>query len=123
MSRSEAARLAAWERLSQAERDRAWKKAEKEERKLVRKRAEQFAKASVAGSTGAAYGKIWARWQGFVAARGRPCLPPRLKDVEAYLMLELAPKRSVAVLDGFSAAMSWFCGRAGFDSCAARNEK
>jgi hypothetical protein len=113
---AKAVRAAAWAKLSQAQKDNAWKKAKRLEEKEIRKKGDFFARASVAATTGVSYDRAWLRWKLFARARGAAVLPPDERVVEAFLILVLAPKKSVAVIDAFSAAMNWFCGRAGLET-------
>jgi hypothetical protein len=82
----------------------------------VRSEADGFAALSVAPPTAKAYKTAWKKWEVFAFSRRVSVMPPTAADLEAYLVLKIAPKRSVAVLDGFSASVAWMCGLSGFDS-------
>jgi hypothetical protein len=40
-------------------------------------------------------------------------VPPRVQDLEEYLVLSVAKRKSVAVLETVSAAVNWHCAKVG----------
>jgi hypothetical protein len=82
-------------------------------RAAVKAAADKYIQGSVAPGTRRAYKKEWVRWLTFARERGFWLAPPRVQDLEEYLVLSVAERKSVAVLETVSAAVNWHCAEVG----------
>jgi site-specific recombinase XerD len=83
---------------------------------LVKAAADKYVKKSVAVGTMKAYKKEWRNWLNFARERGYRLAPPRPLDLEDYLVLSVATRASVAVLETISASVNWHCAEVGAPS-------
>jgi hypothetical protein len=68
--------------------------------------ADKYIQRSVAPGTRRAYKKEWVRWLTFARERGFRLAPPRVQNLEEYLVLSVAERKSLAVLETVSAAVA-----------------
>jgi hypothetical protein len=87
-----------------------------ERRATAKVAADKYIASCVALGTLKGYKKEWVKWLTFLRKHGYRLAPPRPANLEDYLMSEVAPRGSVAVIDSILASFNWHCAEVGYNS-------
>jgi integrase len=85
-------------------------------RLAVKAAVDRYISKSVAPATMRGYKREWIRWLKFAREQGYRLAPPRIPDLEDYLVSVVAARKSVSVLDAVSASFNWHCAEVGAES-------